>query len=76
MQGCSFYSHGSILGMYLIEWQFYQNNIDTTTLNFFQCRIEIFLLKKQCVRCKYRNNSVICIREIQQQNSLEGLSAT
>ena len=35
MQVCSFYVHGSILGMYLIARKFYQNDLDTTTLKKF-----------------------------------------
>ena len=35
IQGCSFYFHVSILVMYPIERWFYQNDLDTTTLNKF-----------------------------------------
>ena len=76
MKGCSFYVHVWIMGMYPIKRWFYQNDLDTTTLKKIPCWLKILPLKNRGVRFKYRNSSVIHINEIQQQNSLEILSAT
>ena len=49
MQGCGFHLNDSIMGIYLIEHWFYQNNLDTTPLKNFLCRLKLFLLKKLIV---------------------------
>ena len=77
MQGCGLYFHGSIMGMYPIERWFYQKILIPPLWKHFPMSTKyISIEKKRFFRCKYRNSSVILIREIQQQNALERLSAT
>ena len=76
IQGCSFYFHGSILGMYPVEWWFYQDDIDTTTLKTNPMSTTNISIENHSFCCKYMNNRGIFIHDIQQQNYLETLSAT
>ena len=75
MQECSFYFHGSILGMYPNECQFYQKGLDTTNLKKIPMSTKNSL-KNHCDHFKYKNSRIFLIHEIQQQNSLEKIFST